>query len=304
MLQRKYGYHNKGVDGTYYDNASIDTTRCLIVESKEIVLYVVSNHGRYEHLPLWTASDKAAKMGKRTSLVVHAANLISEAMLVAKKVNAKQVCWKEFSLERIKDYTGYVHGLEVNPHHLYFANDILTHNSLFSWRGSDPLLLQRLWHEHDPERQPLQQSYRLPQAVYEYAYEWAGRFTQTERVSFKPREEGGVVVEGAVVREDFAFDHATPDMMEQLVETYGQGDGSDKVPLMFLASCGYMLAPITSAERQESPLQTDGVRTMEGGIRCPRSAERGSPSLIVSWPSCAHSLLSGVSRHVSGHLTI
>jgi len=145
--------------------------------------------------------------------------------------------------------------------------------ALFSFRGSDPLLLQRLWHEHDRSRKPLQQSYRLSQAVYQFAYEWARRFTQTERVSFLPRPDapGELCFEPGT-----RFDTITPHTVEQLVEDYGQGDGTSAMPLMFLASCGYMLEPLIKALRQVGIPFCNPWRPNHGGWNpLPQGRSRG-----------------------------
>src|SRR5207247_1901507 len=72
--------------------------------------------------------------------------------------------------------------------------------SLFSFRGTDPLLLQTMRQDFDPERKILGQSYRLPRQVYEYAFSWQKRFRRTLKVEYAPRKnpETGGVVEGHV----------------------------------------------------------------------------------------------------------
>ena len=132
--------------------------------------------------------------------------------------------------------------------------------SIFSWRGSDPLLIQRLWQEHDATREPLQQSYRLSKAVYATAYEWAGRFTQTMRVAFKPRES-----EGEVIHTSQTFEKVTAQQVEQMVHAYDDGSETEYVPVMFLASCGYMLDPIIKALREAGIAFFNPWRPNHGG---------------------------------------
>lgn len=124
--------------------------------------------------------------------------------------------------------------------HVVFAGD--SAQAIFSWRGSDPLLLQRLWQFHDRDRVPLQQSFRLSKAVYAYAYKWAReRFTQTMALSFIPRD-----VEGSVQNLSESFSRFAPTALEKLVEDYTHNDDT----LMFQATCGYMLDPIIRTLRQ------------------------------------------------------
>ena len=112
--------------------------------------------------------------------------------------------------------------------------------SLFQFRGTDPLLVQRLWDEHDPTRQPLDQSYRLPRTVYDYAWSWQCRFRETRRVQYHPRKDDhGQVVEG-VVRRGPAFGSVTPRVIEQTLLPYLDAGKT----VLIQATCGYMLDPV------------------------------------------------------------
>jgi superfamily I DNA/RNA helicase len=142
--------------------------------------------------------------------------------------------------------------------HLVLAGD--PQQSLFSFRGSDPILLQTLHQKHDPDRPPLPQSYRLSRAVYDCAYEWAGQFEQTQRVAFAPRDAQGTVEEAS-----FGFDQFTEESVEELVHQYGEGDGSGAVPLMFLTSCGFMLDPLIKALRASGTPFYNPWRPNHGG---------------------------------------
>ncbi len=116
--------------------------------------------------------------------------------------------------------------------------------SLFRWRGSDPLLLQTLHAQHDPTRKPLPASFRLSQAVYHCAYQWAGRLTRTQRIAFAPRE-----VPGKVAHPGWSFAQMTPGRVEALVDQY-QSDDLRYPALMFLSTCGYMLDPVVRSLRE------------------------------------------------------
>ncbi len=122
--------------------------------------------------------------------------------------------------------------------HLVLAGD--SQQAIFGWRGSDALLLQRLWQTHDPSRQPLQQSYRLSRAVYAKAYRWAQRFEQTIPIAFVPRD-----VEGSVQRLSSSFKKFSQGEIERLVEQYTKDDNT----LMFQTTCGYMLHAVITRLR-------------------------------------------------------
>ena len=130
----------------------------------------------------------------------------------------------------------------AHAEHLVLTGD--SQQALFAWRGSNPLLLQELWQAHDAGRMPLQQSYRLSRGVYDYAYQWAGRFQATRRVAFVPRD-----IAGQIIHADVCFERLTPHEVADLVQTFDDGSESEYVPLMFLATCGYMLDPVVKALR-------------------------------------------------------
>jgi hypothetical protein len=124
--------------------------------------------------------------------------------------------------------------------HLVLTGD--SQQAIYQWRGTDPLLLQRMWLEHDSGRQPLQQSYRLSKSVYEYAYAWAQRFTRTIPIAFVPRD-----VEGYVSRGTLCFATMTARDVENLVNRYVAYSPDT---LMFQATCGYLLDPVIAALRE------------------------------------------------------
>lgn len=142
--------------------------------------------------------------------------------------------------------------------------------AIFEWRGSDALLLQRLWHEHDPKRQPLQQSHRLSQAVFEHAYSWAGRFRFTKRIDFQPR-----ACAGKVVRLPYALQNCSSSRLLELVESTTQGEDT----LIVQASCGYMLAPIVEKLRELGVPFHNPSSNQHNWNPLARGKRRGSPTM-------------------------
>ena len=244
-------------------------------EQLDRALRCLLDHGKVLHCPIWAAKEHAAKYGKRVSPVVHACNLIPEAHLLADVVRGRGVDWREFAIQR-SSYDGVIYGLNVEPYHTYIANGVVTHNSLFSFRGSDPLLLQRLWDEHDATRKPLEQSYRLPQAVYDYAWTWQERFRQTCKVPYLARKDGvGKVVQGEVVS-CAAFNTFTDHTVSMLLQPYL--DVGKEV--LFQATCGYMLDPIVRALRDAGIPFHNSLRPSNGKWN-PLPQRRGRGFTIV-----------------------
>lgn len=124
--------------------------------------------------------------------------------------------------------------------HLVLAGD--SAQAIFSWRGSDALLLQRMWMEFNAARPHLDRTYRLSRAVYEYVYGWAKeRFVQTKALAFTPRDH-----QGSVERLAQSFSRFAPSALARLVEDSTR----DGKTLMFQATCGYMLDPLIATLRE------------------------------------------------------
>lgn len=148
--------------------------------------------------------------------------------------------------------------------------------ALFAWRGTDALLLQRLWDEHDPDRKPLVQSYRLPQAVYDYAWSWQQRFQFTRRVEYHPRKDDQKrVVEGFVQRAP-AFATLTPRTVEQTLLPYLEV-GKE---VLVQATCGYMLDPVIKVLREMGIPFANSLRPNNGKWN-PLPQKRGRGYTIV-----------------------
>ena len=148
--------------------------------------------------------------------------------------------------------------------------------AIFSFRGSDPLLVQRLWDEHDSARKPLEQSYRLPQAIYDYAWTWQERFRQTRKVPYLARKDDkGNVVQGEVWR-CAAFNTFTDHTVRVLLEPY-LDEGKE---VLFQTTCGYMLDPIIRALRDAGIPFHNSLRPSNGKWN-PLPQRRGRGFTIV-----------------------
>ena len=159
--------------------------------------------------------------------------------------------------------------------HLVLAAD--PGQALFSFRGTDPLLVQRLWDEHDSDRKPLSQSYRLPRAVYEYALTWQNRFQFTRKVEYSPRkDEQNQVVEGFVHHRVPAFATVTPGVIEQLLVPYLDAEKE----VLIQATCGYMLDPVIRVLREMGIPFANSLRPNNGKWN-PLPQKRGRGYTIV-----------------------
>ena len=132
------------------------------------------------------------------------------------------------------DFEGTVYSLEVQPHHTYVADGLVTHNCLYRWRGSDP---EAFTNPEIPKKnwRLLSQSYRLPKAVYQKATSWINQSQGRAQVEYLPRNE-----EGAVRNLQASWDHP------QEAVTDAEGYMAEGKTVMFLATCSYMLVPLVN----------------------------------------------------------
>jgi len=102
---------------------------------------------------------------------------------------------------------------------------------IYEWRGADPLIFQNM-----PDKVFLPRSYRLPQAIWSYAYEWARRLSSFEEVRCEPARHAGFV--------------------DYCPLTYEDGNGilalarrymDQNQTVLVMASCGYMLSSFLEA---------------------------------------------------------
>ncbi len=110
--------------------------------------------------------------------------------------------------------------------------------SLYSWRGADPDLL------NDPaipddHRRVLGQSWRIPRAVHARAIEWIKRLSNYSPIDYKPRD-----FDGKVSRFNFPF--TDPEWMIKSAQQH-LADGKS---VMIMASCSYMLIKLITQLRE------------------------------------------------------
>jgi hypothetical protein len=157
------GVHFESVDGDVVNAAEFWRKLGSNKDSGEKCL---ASFGRLVESPLWTP-DMQHRMGIRVAFPTAAANVMDGMkMLPLRNVDrrfkgkAPRHVWEEVTVEKYY-YVGDVVSLEVDEHHNYFGDGILTHNS---WRGATDQIMR-----HKGEKLYLTQSFRFGDAVAEEA---------------------------------------------------------------------------------------------------------------------------------------
>lgn len=224
-------------------------------QQRERAHRLLHDHSRSPDWPLWSASDRMAKQGKRHRPVVRACNLLPEAMLLPVHGGKSTVEWTAFDVDR-HDETCTVYSIDVEPHHAYVADGIATHNSIFSWRGADPHAFDRVDAAHT---RVLRQSYRMSGAVHAAAVGWA-RSQGLVVPDYRPTDQIGQVVQSS-----HSLRWPEP-VVQELAD-----DGSSTV---ILATCSYMLGPMVAALRDAGIPFHNPLRPDHGGWNPLRSGRR------------------------------
>jgi hypothetical protein len=166
--------------------------------------------------PLYQKSVVSSRRGGSQIFEAHAASLLPSAMRIGIKAG-KTVHWENFSMVS-NEQTCEVYSLDVEKHHNYFADGILTHNCVFTWAGADV----KSFLEFKGDIHVLQQSYRVPASVHQFANNIVKRIRNRQSKEWKPRDFIGSV------RQYYRF------------EDVPVGDGE----WLILASTNYLLNPI------------------------------------------------------------
>lgn len=215
-------------------NQALKATLCL------------SDHGRDYHHPFWDKKLHCEKQGSRTPLIVRACNLLPEYMQIPDRVTSdkSEVSWHDFEMAFKFVRDAEVFSLDVETHHNYVANGIVTMNNLYEWRGSDP---GGFYESQIPPGQTkvLEQSYRVPKMVHAEAMQMIARSENRQPVVYHPRDEKGEVDHVCYSMRQHPMEVVRH--IEELLEEPDSSQGRPKVMCLF--SCAYMSSPLISAMR-------------------------------------------------------
>ncbi|MHC4707600.1 MAG: UvrD-helicase domain-containing protein [Planctomycetota bacterium] len=132
--------------------------------------------------------------------------------------------------------------------------------ALYRWRGADPDAFLWLASEHpsrkgvprEQYRKVLAQSYRVPQAVHQYAVDWINATPGREPVEYLPTKEKGSVI----CKPD--YDIESEDLVDWALREF------ENQSIMFLASCDYMMIPLVGFLRKKGIPFYNPFRTSRG----------------------------------------
>jgi superfamily I DNA/RNA helicase len=142
--------------------------------------------------------------------------------------------------------------------------------ALYRWRGAHPEIFLDV---PESNRTVLDQSYRVPRAVHNYAMTLRERlsYASAHPIEYRPRDAEGAVVVGESSLRD----------ANRLLDEEALGDIESGRTVMFAASCSYMLRPLIDAMRRRKLLFCNPWRPTDHRWT-PVDLQRGAGERIVS----------------------
>lgn len=86
--------------------------------------------------PAWCPGG--VKRGGCSVMEVHAANILPGLMEIPVPGDGTTARWTTVTANHTHPYDGVVYSLDVETHHTYIADGLVTHNCLYSWSGAQP----------------------------------------------------------------------------------------------------------------------------------------------------------------------
>ncbi len=139
----------------------------------------LEDHGRKLSYPLYTRNamnglaDVQQRQGRMTLFETQACNLISGCMAVP--VAPEDICvthdklnWQTIDV-RAEPYLGVVYSLNIERHHKYVSDGLVTCNSIYAFAGADFDSIHRITQRLEAEPLPLRICYRCGSAIVDIA---------------------------------------------------------------------------------------------------------------------------------------
>lgn len=137
----------------------------------ENALKCLRDHGRLLEYPFWSSHSNKTQ-GLHYSFVTETCNLLSGLMkvpVVRGKITQKsKPDWETLTFE-VNHFEGQVYSLDIEKHHKYIADGIVTMNSIYRFRGAGIGSIDKIIKRFDAAVLPLSVCYRCPKAVVKEA---------------------------------------------------------------------------------------------------------------------------------------
>ncbi len=151
----------------YYTEENIQkvfTAFWNLADREERITKCLKDYGRELNYPFYNIY-KQQRQGRTTIFETQACNLLPDIMCVPIYKNERNPNWTSIKIERQKAEEEKVYSLDIETHHKYIANNMLTCNSIYGFRGADTQAIPNLIEALDAISLPLTITYRCPTGV-------------------------------------------------------------------------------------------------------------------------------------------
>jgi hypothetical protein len=175
--------------GTIQTRAEVVKKIFAAVDSETGALRALADHHRMlDHPFVNRKKQNYTRYGAAINSVV-ACNLFDELMLMPIDTGTKSLTWKPFTLTMRRVSKMRVYNLDVEKHHTYIADGIITHNSIHHWAGAAGDAFRALPYE----REILPLSHRLPASVFALSQNIIKRVADRIQMDTRPSARQGSV---------------------------------------------------------------------------------------------------------------
>ena len=147
------------------------------------------DHGMSIDYPLLNRRKVNYSRYNNVIMTVEACNLIPGLMKIPVRDGKTNVKWHPLTVERRSVKNLRVYGLDVEKHHTYIVDEIITHNSVHRWAGAAEDRFLAL----DYERDVIPLSRRIPRAIHAVAQGVADRVVRKHARAWEPADRDGEV---------------------------------------------------------------------------------------------------------------
>jgi len=126
------------------------------------------------------SKNNQTRQGGKSIFVTQSCNLIPKLMAIPLYEDVKNTAWRSISVKLKKVIDLDVYSLKVETHKLYVANGILTHNSIYGFRGADSESLTNIAKDFKAVTLPLSISYRCPKSIVKEAQKFVSHIKSSE----------------------------------------------------------------------------------------------------------------------------
>ena len=175
---------NKSENGFSFTQEQIDEYYSNFKNLKQKAKKLLNDFKLDINYPFYSRGQN--KMGGRYKAIrLHACNLIPKLMVVGhfdesnratKQKNGKKPhntypmpVWKQIDNIKVSNYSGLVYSLDIDIHHNYIADNIITNNCIYGFAGSDVESFAKLMRMPNTVILPLSCTYRCAKSITAYA---------------------------------------------------------------------------------------------------------------------------------------